>query len=154
MSERLRAPAGPERTIGAVVLCIGLAMLVVLAFAARKLVSFDRAVDPGDVAVLAVFAVFAGFCALVGWRLFRIESAGGGEAQAASPAPARRVTLSRVCAAAGVALLICSVLLPAQWHPVAFLFAGLALLAVAHGLTPCVERLEQLRRARASERQL
>jgi hypothetical protein len=61
---------------------------------------------------------------------------------------------ARACAAAGVLLLILSVLVPAHWQPVAFFFGGLALLAVSHGLAPCVERIEQLRRARASERQL
>jgi hypothetical protein len=45
-----------------------------------------------------------------------------------------------------------SVLVP--WQPVVLLFLGLALLAVSHALTPCVERMEQLRKARASMRQL
>jgi hypothetical protein len=34
------------------------------------------------------------------------------------------------------------------------LFGGLALLAVSHVLTPCQERIEKLRRARASVHQL
>jgi hypothetical protein len=63
----------------------------------------------------------------------------------------RRVTVGNVCAAAGVLLLMLSVLLPARWHPVALFFLGLALLAVSHGVTPCVERIEQLRKARASQ---
>jgi hypothetical protein len=156
MSEGRKAPAGPERAIGAVVLAIGLAGLAVLAFAARKIFSLDRAVDPGDVAVLAVFAAFGAFCSLLGWRLVRLRGAPAapGAAPAEPGGPPRRVTLSHGCAAAGVALVILSVLLPAHWYPVAFLFAGLALLAVSHGLTPCVERIEQLRKARASERQL
>ena len=60
--------------------------------------------------------------------------------------PRRRLT-------AGVLLLMLSVLVSANWHPVVFLFAGLALLALSHGLTPCVERIAQLRKARDLERQ-
>ena len=67
---------------------------------------------------------------------------------------AKRVVLSQGCAAAGVVLLMLSVLLPADWYPVALLFGGLVLLAVSHVLTPCVERLEQLRKARESVRRL
>jgi hypothetical protein len=44
-------------------------------------------------------------------------------------------------------------LLPSEWYPAVPFFAGLVLLAVAHVLTPCVERLEQLRKARASIRE-
>jgi hypothetical protein len=40
-------------------------------------------------------------------------------------------------------------LVPAHWHPVVLLFLGIALLAIAHVLTPCEERLEKLRKARA-----
>lgn len=135
------------------VLCIGLAVLAVLAFAAHKLMSLDRALDPGDVAVLAVFAAFGAFCALIGWRLLRLQ----GNPIAAVPshaAPSRRITVSHGCAAAGVLLLILAVLVPEHWYPVVLLFLGLALLAVSHALTPCVERMEQLRRARDSMRQL
>jgi hypothetical protein len=136
-----------------VVLCIGLAVLAVLAFAAHKLMSLARGVDPGDVAVLAVFAAFGAFCALIGWRLLRLR--GHPIAAAPSPAaPSKRITASHGCAAAGVLLLILAVLVPEHWCPVVLLFLGLALLAVSHALTPCVERMEQLRRARDSMRQL
>lgn len=137
-------------------LCLGGASLAVLALASRKILSLDRGLDFGDLVVLGVFAAFGLCCALIGWRLLRHREKT--EAPAAPlPAgndPPMRVRLSHVCAAAGVVLLISSVLLPADWHPVVPLFAGLALLAVSHVLTPCVERIEQLRRARASIRQL
>ena len=134
-------------------LCIGLAGLAVLAFAAHKLRSLDRAVDPGDVAVLVVFAAFGAFCALIGWRLLRLQ--GNPIVAVPSPvAPSKRISVSHGCAAGGVLLLILAVLVPEHWYPVVLLFAGLALLAVSHALTPCVERLEQLRRARGSMRQL
>lgn len=73
---------------------------------------------------------------------------------AGEPRSRRRVTLSQAIATSGVLLLMLSALLPDRWHPVVLLFAGLALLAVSHVLTPCEERLEKLRRARASLRQL
>jgi hypothetical protein len=109
----------------------------------------------GDVVVLGVFALFGGFCASLGWLLLRYRSEGeaGLAAASAEPAP-RRVTLSQGCAAAGVLLLMLSVLLDERWYPVVLLFTGLALLAVSHVLTPCEERLAKLRRARASLRQL
>ena len=140
------------------VLCIGLACLGVLAFAARRVIALDKAVDVGDVAVLSVFAIFGLFCALLGWRLLR-DPAGtrAPSAPSAEPVPAappKRVTISQGCAAAGVVFLILSVLVPAHWYPVVLFFAGLALLAISHGLTPCVERIEQLRKARDSMRQL
>ena len=147
------------RNVGAVLFCIGLAAFAVLALAARKVMALERALDFGDVVVLAVFALFGAFCAGMGavfWHradarpLAQLPS---GEQEAPAPAP-RRVTLSHGCAAAGVLLLMLSVLLPAHWYPVALFFLGLALLAVSHGLKPCVERIEQLRKARASERQL
>ncbi|MCD6040544.1 MAG: hypothetical protein K0R40_147 [Burkholderiales bacterium] len=144
------------RTIAVVVACIALASLAVLIWAARKVILLERAADPGDVVVLGIFALFAAFCAGMAWLLFRSQPpAARPAASEPEPAPApRRVTVSRACAAAGVALLILCVLVPETWHPVAFLFAGLALLAVSHALTPCVERLEQLRKARDSMRQL
>jgi len=40
-----------------------------------------------------------------------------------------------------VLLLILSAIAPAEWHPVAALFAGLALLIVSHVLTPCLDRI-------------
>jgi len=67
---------------------------------------------------------------------------------------AARAMRSQACATAGVLLLMLSALLPERAYPVVLLFIGLALLAVSHVLTPCEERLEKLRRARASLRQL
>ena len=148
------------KAASAVLLLIGLAAFGVLAWAARKAVSLDRALDAGDIAVLSVLAVFGSFCAWVAWQLFRVRSQPQGSAAAASPAPRfpggqpKRVTISRGCSAVGVLLLMLSVLLPAHWYPVVLLFLGLAFLAVAHALTPCEERLEKLRKARASLRQL
>ena len=148
------------RTVGGVLFCIGLACFAVLALAARKVMVLERALDAGDVVVLSVLAIFAAFCAGMGavfW--YRADARPlasvppSGEQDAPVPAP-RRVTLANGCAAAGVVLLMLSVLVPAHWFPVVLFFIGLALLAVSHGLTPCVERLAQLRRARASERQL
>lgn len=147
-------------------LCIGLAAFAVLIWATRKVMALERALDAGDVVVLSVFAIFAAACARMAWRLFRNppspqDSMGAGSPTPAAPqsqdapaAPPRRVTLSHGCAAAGVLLLILAVLAPEHWYPGALLFLGLALLAVSHVLTPCVERIEQLRKARASERQL
>jgi hypothetical protein len=148
-----------RKTVGGVMVCIGLASFAVLVFAARRLISLERLLDVSDFVVLGVFAAFGSFCCGLGWRLLRSRAAPSPEAPPpacgpAEPAAPRRVTLSHACAAGGVFLLILSVLLPAHWYPVASFFAGLALLAVSHGLTPCVERLEQLRKARASERQL
>ena len=136
--------------------CIGLAAFGVLAWAAGKVMSLDRALDMGDILVLSVFAIFGLFCLGMGWRLFGDTSVASGpaEAQTAPAAPPKRVTLSGGCAAAGVLLLMLSVLVPAAWYPVVFLFLGIAFLAVSHALTPCVERIEQLRKARASVRQL
>ena len=137
-------------------LCLGIAAFAVLALASRKILSLERGLEVGDIVVMGVFAAFALLCALIGWRLLRL----GTRIEAAAvplpaePKPPLRVRLSHLCAVAGVALVISSVLLPDDWHPVVPLFAGLALLAVSHVLTPCVERIEQLRRARASIRQL
>jgi|SRR5687768_7626986 len=159
MDEQRKVQPGPERAVGAVILCVGLAAFVVLAFASRKVASLERALDAGDVAVLGVFAVFGSFCAYLGWRLIRHRADAPAQPASLPPttdekAPPTRVKLSHVCAAAGVLLLMLCVLVPAHWYPVAFLFLGLALLAVSHGLTPCVERLEQLRKARTLDRQL
>jgi hypothetical protein len=136
--------------------CIGLASFGVLAWATRKAMSLDRALDIDDVVVLGVFAIFGSFCVGLAWRLFGDASRASArsEEQAAHAAVPRRVTLSSGCAAAGVLLLMLSVLVPAAWYPVVFLFLGIAFLAVSHALTPCVERIEQLRKARASVRQL
>ena len=139
-------------------LCTRLAALAVLALAARKVMLLERGVDSGDIAILAVFAAFASFCAIIGWRLLRSPSvapvaSNPSEVQEAVPA-ARRITVSQGCAAGGVLLLVLCVLVPAHWYPVVLFFAKLALLAISHGLTPCVERIEQLRNARDSLRQL
>jgi hypothetical protein len=144
------------KTVAGVMLCIGLASFGVLAWAARKVMSLDRVLDIGDIVVLSVFAIFGLFCLGIGWRIFGDPSPAPSpsEEQAAPAAPPRRVTLSSGCAAAGVLLLMLSVLVPAAWYPVVFLFFGIAFLAVSHALTPCVERIEQLRKARASGRQL
>ena len=155
MGDERRVHAGGERAVGGTLLCMALAAFGLLALAARKLVLLERAVDAGDIVVLSVFAIFGSFCAVLGWRLIRTPAV----PQAAplpsiDKAPRARVRLSHVCAAVGVLLLMLSVLLPAHWYPVVFLFAGLAFLAVSHGLTPCVERIEQLRKARNLERQL
>jgi hypothetical protein len=144
------------KTVAGVMLCIGLASFGVLAWATRKAIALDRALDIGDIVVLGVFAIFGLFCLGMGWRVFRDASLASApaEAQAAPAAPPKRVTLSHGCAAVGVLLLMLSVLLPADWYPVVFLFLGIAFLAVSHALTPCVERMEQLRKARASMRRL
>ena len=52
-----------------------------------------------------------------------------------------RENVSAACASLGVLLLILSALLPEDWHPVAALFGGLALLVVSHVLTPCIDRI-------------
>ena len=144
------------KTVAGVMLCIGLASFGVLAWATRKAIALDRALDIGDIVVLSVFAIFGLFCLGMGWRVLGDASLASdpSEAQAAPAAPPKRATLSNGCAAVGVLLLMLSVLLPADWYPVVFLFLGIAFLAVSHALTPCVERIEQLRKARASERQL
>lgn len=144
-----------ERAVAGVVLAIGLGSFAALVWTAREAASFERPLDIGDGVVLGVLAAFGAFCTWIGWRLYR-DAPAPRPAQPESPAPSapRRVRLSQGCAAMGVLLLIASVLVPAEWHPVLLLFAGLALLAVSHALTPCVERLEQLRKARESMRQL
>ena len=155
----------PLTAVSGMVVFLGLASFGVLAWAWRRLILLDRAVDAGDVVVLGVFALFGAFCLCVGWLLFRYRANGEwtrepGAAEAGSPVdvggtrPPRRVTVSQGCATAGVLLLMLSVLLPERWYPVVLLFSGLALLAVSHVLTPCEERLAKLRRARASLRQL
>jgi hypothetical protein len=144
-----------ERAVAGVVLAIGLGSFAALGWTVSKASSFERPLDIGDGVVLGVLAVFGAFCAWTGWRLYRDAPASAPAAQEGpAPSPARRVRLSQGCAAVGVLLLVASVLVPAAWYPVLLLFSGLALLAVSHALTPCVERLEQLRRARESLRQL
>lgn len=131
----------PEKTIGAVVLFLGLASFAVLAWASRNMDAFM---------VLGVLAVFGAACVLLAWRLFLTPGSPGAPAQPrAAPSP-KRVRLSHACATAGVLLLMACVLVPTHWHPVVLLFLGIAFLAVAHVLTPCEERLEKLRKARAN----
>jgi len=133
----------PERTIGSVLLFIGLASFGVLAWVSRNMAT--------NVMVLGVFAVFGAVCVLLGWHLFRIPASPGAAATppaTAAPSP-KSVSLSHASSTAGVLLLMACVLVPEHWYPVALLFLGIALLAVAHILTPCEERLEKLRKARA-----
>jgi len=142
------------KTLAGVLSFLALAAFAVLAWALRSRLSAERALDPGDLAFLAVFAAFGLFCAALAWMFFRTPALAPGQpAAAAAPSP-KRVTASRLCAAAGVLLMMLAALLPAAWYPVVPLFAGIALLCVSHVLTPCVERLEQLRKARSSLHQL
>jgi len=131
---------------------MGLASLAALSWALRKWIHLERAAEAGDFVVLGVLAAFGLFCMVLGWRIVRTREAS--PSLIAAAAPPRRVTVSQGIATAGVVLLMLSVLVPAEWHPVVLLFGGLALLAVSHVLTPCQERIEKLRRARASVHQL
>jgi hypothetical protein len=132
----------PERTIGAILLFIGLASFAVLAWVSQNMNAFM---------VLGVLAVFGAACVLLAWHLFRMPappSEATTQPAAAAPSP-RRINLAHACSTAGVLLLIACALVPEHWYPVALLFIGIAFLAVAHVLTPCEERLEKLRKARA-----
>ena len=141
--------------VSGVILCIGLAAFAVLAWVVRK-GTLDRALDPADVVVMRVFAIFGTFCVFTAWRLFRIapgEPVAGAVAKLdADVPPSIRVTLSSACSTAGVLLLVLAAVLPEHWYPVVALFVGIALLAVSHALTPCEERLEKLKKIRASMR--
>lgn len=132
----------PERTIGGVILSIGLASLGAIAWVSRTI---------DAIFVLGVFGVFGAACMLLGAYLLLVPGSAIPAIRpiAAAPSP-RRVTLSHVCSTAGVLLLMACVLVPAHWYPIVLLFLGIALLAVAHVLTPCEERLEKLRKARAN----
>ena len=150
----------PDRIVGGAVFCIGLASFGVFAWLLSTVMGLARPLDVGDVLVLGVLAAFGGFCVAIGWVFSRTALAEppqfesmAEQNEVSQPLP-KRVTVSQWCAAAGVVLIILSVVLPAHWYPVGFFFVGLALLAVSHALTPCVERMQQLRRARNSERQL
>jgi CHASE2 domain-containing sensor protein len=66
----------------------------------------------------------------------------------------KRVAISNRCAAAGVFLLLMAGLFPAHWYPVVPLFLGLALVAVAHVLAPCEDRIAVWRKDRASKKEL
>jgi hypothetical protein len=148
--------SSPERVAGAVILCLGLAAFGVLAWATRAGMGLERTLDPGDVIFMSVFAIFGSFCVFTGWRLFRsqpsLESAPAA-AQVAPGPPGKRVALSTACSTAGVIFLVLSALLPERFYPVVLLFAGIALLAVSHTLTPCEERIDKLRKVRDSMRQ-
>jgi len=147
--------SSPAKLVSGVILCIGLAAFAVLAWVVRK-GTLDRALDPGDVVVMSVFAIFGTFCVFTAWRLFRSAPdepvAGAGAEQDADVPPSKRVTLSSACSTAGVLLLVLAAVLPERWYPVAALFLGIALLAVSHALTPCEERIDKLRKMRASMR--
>jgi hypothetical protein len=52
-----------------------------------------------------------------------------------------RDSASSACAAVGVLLLVFAGVAPAEWHAVPALFAGLALLCLAHFLAPCLDRI-------------
>src|SRR6185437_14095503 len=49
--------------------------------------------------------------------------------------------MSFACAAPGVVMVVLAAVLPPQWHPAPLLFAGLALIAVSHVLTPCRDQI-------------
>jgi hypothetical protein len=59
-----------------------------------------------------------------------------------------RTAASNICASIGVLLLIAAGFAPADWYPAVALFAGLALLAVSHVLTPCLDRIAVWRKQR------
>ena len=148
--------SSPERVVGLILLCLGLASFGVLAWASRTGVGLERTLDPGDVIFMGVFAIFGSFCLFVGWRLFRSQPSLHGATTAAEPAPVpppKRATVSTACSTAGVILLVLAALLPERFYPVVLLFAGIALLAVSHALTPCEERIDKLRKVRDSMRQ-
>ena len=65
------------------------------------------------------------------------------------PSP-RREAVSKVCAAAGVVLLLLAVSTPLDWNPAIPLFVGLALIAVSHVLTPCQDQITRWWRSRIS----
>ena len=149
--------SSPIKLISGVIFGLGLAAFGVLVWAARR-GTLDRALDPGDVIFMSVFAIFGTFCVFTAWRLFR--SAPSQDAPVVSAPtlpdadapPTRRVTLSSACSTTGVLLLVLAAVLPEHWYPVVALFVGIALLAVSHALTPCEERLEKLKKMRASMR--
>ncbi len=149
--------SSPERVAGGIIFFLGLISFGVLAWASRSGLGPERTLDAGDVVFMSVFAIFGLFCVLMGWRLFRsqptLQSAPVAPQDAPS-LPPRRVTLSTVCSTAGVIFLVLAALLPERFYPVVLLFAGIALLAVSHALTPCEERIDKLRKVRDSMRQL
>ena len=137
----------PFTAIGSVLLILGLASFGMLSWGILQ-----RGLEVGDFVVPGVLGAFGLFCMVLGWRIVRTREASPTLIEAA--APPRRVTVSQGFATAGVVLLMLSVLVPAHGYTIVLLFGGLALLAVSHVLTPCQERIEKLRRARASVDQL
>ena len=86
-------------------------------------------------------------------RTFAFPPGASLQTRHALPIPrARPSLLSSACSTAGVLLLVLAAVLPERWYPVAALFVGIALLAVSHALTPCEERIDKLRKMRASMR--
>jgi hypothetical protein len=63
-----------------------------------------------------------------------------------------RIRISNACAVVGVVLLVLAGVSPAAWQPVLPLFAGLALIAVSHVLTPCQDQITQWWRRRIARR--
>jgi hypothetical protein len=52
-----------------------------------------------------------------------------------------RAAASNICASLGVLFIIFAGVAPSEWYPAVALFIGLALLAVSHVLTPCLDRI-------------
>jgi hypothetical protein len=145
--------SSPERLAGGIIFCLGLASFGVFAWASRRGMGLERTLDAGDIVFMSVFAIFGSFCAIVGWRLLRTQpSPAAPMAEEVPAAPRRRVTLSTACSTAGVIFLVLAAVLPEHLYPVVLLFAGIALLAVSHALTPCEERIDKLRKMRDSMR--
>lgn len=59
--------------------------------------------------------------------------------------------ISFACAAPGVVMVVLATVLPARWYSVPLLFAGLALIAISHILTPCRDQITRWWRARISK---
>jgi hypothetical protein len=62
-----------------------------------------------------------------------------------------RVRISNGCAVVGVLLLMLTAVLPARWLPAIPLFLGLALIVVAHVLTPCQDQMTEWWKRRISK---
>ena len=67
------------------------------------------------------------------------------------PGMTKRVALSHGFAAAGVLLLICATVSPADWYPAVQLLTGIGCLAVSHVLTPCKDQITRWWRGRLSK---
>lgn len=63
----------------------------------------------------------------------------------------RTRSISFACAGPGVAMVVLASVLPRDWHPVPILFAGLALIAISHILTPCRDQITRWWRERISK---